>query len=65
MEFAAASGQNMLLVGPPGSGKTSMVNDFMDTQGRYRRRSLKVKGSGYSAQCLDKTVKVYSRNTEL
>ncbi len=32
MDFACASGQNVLLVGPPGSGKTSMINDFFDTQ---------------------------------
>ena len=32
MDFACASGQNILLVGPAGSGKTSMINDFFDTQ---------------------------------
>ena len=32
MDFASASGQNVLLVGPPGSGKTTLINDFMDFQ---------------------------------
>lgn len=32
MEFAAASGQNVLLVGPHGSGKTALVNTFIDAQ---------------------------------
>ncbi|XP_023932047.1 dynein heavy chain 5, axonemal-like isoform X1 [Lingula anatina] len=32
LEFACASGQNVLLVGPPGSGKTTMVNEFIDAQ---------------------------------
>ncbi|ESO89151.1 hypothetical protein LOTGIDRAFT_229063 [Lottia gigantea] len=32
MEFAAASGQNVLLVGPHGSGKTSLINEFIDLQ---------------------------------
>ncbi|XP_041355189.1 dynein gamma chain, flagellar outer arm-like isoform X3 [Gigantopelta aegis] len=32
IEFAAASGQNVLLVGPHGSGKTSLINDFIDAQ---------------------------------
>ena len=35
MDFAYASGQNVVLVGPPGCGKTAMVNDFIDTQGTY------------------------------
>ena len=33
MEFAAGSGQNVLLVGPHGSGKTALINTFMDVQG--------------------------------
>ena len=33
MEFASAAGQNVLLVGPPGCGKTSLINDFIDMQG--------------------------------
>ena len=33
MEFASQSGQNILLIGPYGSGKTSMINDFISTQG--------------------------------
>ncbi|XP_067674368.1 uncharacterized protein [Haliotis asinina] len=32
MEFAAASGQNVLLVGPHGSGKTTLINSFIDVQ---------------------------------
>ncbi|XP_076466964.1 uncharacterized protein LOC143298129 [Babylonia areolata] len=32
MEFAAASGQNVLLVGPHGSGKTALINTFIDVQ---------------------------------
>lgn len=35
MEFAHASGLNVLLVGPPGSGKTALINDFLDTHGVY------------------------------
>jgi ABC-type cobalamin/Fe3+-siderophores transport system ATPase subunit len=33
MEFAASSGQNVLLVGPHGSGKTALINNFIDAQG--------------------------------
>ncbi len=40
MDFACASGQNVLLVGPPGSGKTSMINDFFDTQDPQAQVSL-------------------------
>ncbi|XP_035829673.1 dynein heavy chain 5, axonemal isoform X2 [Aplysia californica] len=32
MEFSAASGRNVLLVGPHGSGKTAIINDFIDSQ---------------------------------
>ncbi|XP_053397319.1 dynein axonemal heavy chain 5-like isoform X6 [Mercenaria mercenaria] len=32
MDFASASGQNVLLVGPPGSGKTTLIDEFMDFQ---------------------------------
>ncbi|KAK3577475.1 hypothetical protein CHS0354_032326 [Potamilus streckersoni] len=32
MDFASASGQNVLLVGAPGSGKTTLINEFMDVQ---------------------------------
>ncbi|CAH1226669.1 DNAH5 [Branchiostoma lanceolatum] len=32
MDYALSSGQNVLLVGPPGSGKTSLINDLIDTQ---------------------------------
>ncbi|CAH1799095.1 unnamed protein product [Owenia fusiformis] len=32
MEFACASKQHILLVGPPGAGKTVMINDFLDSQ---------------------------------
>ncbi|KAK6187606.1 hypothetical protein SNE40_005595 [Patella caerulea] len=32
MDFASASGQNVLLVGPHGSGKTSLVNEFIGLQ---------------------------------
>lgn len=34
MDFAAASGLNVLLVGTPGCGKTTQIGDFMDAQGR-------------------------------
>jgi MoxR-like ATPase len=34
MEFAVASGPNVMLVGPPGAGKTLMINDFIDCQGK-------------------------------
>ncbi|CAL1527205.1 unnamed protein product [Lymnaea stagnalis] len=32
VEFSAASGRNVLLVGPHGSGKTSILNDYMHSQ---------------------------------
>ena len=32
MEFACAGGQNVLLVGPHGCGKTTMVNIFLNAQ---------------------------------
>ncbi|XP_059166583.1 dynein axonemal heavy chain 8-like [Physella acuta] len=32
MEFSAASGMNVLLVGPHGSGKTALINDFINSQ---------------------------------
>ncbi|KAL5009692.1 hypothetical protein ScPMuIL_011997 [Solemya velum] len=32
MDFAAASGLNVLLVGTPGCGKTTQIGDFMDAQ---------------------------------
>ena len=35
MDFACAGGQNVLLVGPHGSGKTTMVNDFLNAQGKF------------------------------
>jgi len=35
MDFASASGQNVLLVGPPGSGKTTLIDEFMDFQGMH------------------------------
>ncbi|XP_033113255.1 dynein heavy chain 5, axonemal-like isoform X2 [Anneissia japonica] len=31
LEFANLSNLHMILVGPPGSGKTSMINDFIDS----------------------------------
>ena len=40
MDFASASGQNVLLVGPPGSGKTTLINDFMDFQSSKYKISL-------------------------
>ena len=33
IEFAHAAGLNVLLIGPPGSGKTSLINDFLDRRG--------------------------------
>ncbi|KAK6987321.1 dynein heavy chain 5 axonemal, partial [Biomphalaria glabrata] len=32
MEFSASSGRNVLLVGPHGSGKTSIINEYMNSQ---------------------------------
>ena len=34
IEFAHAAGLNVLLLGPPGSGKTSLINDFLDRRGQ-------------------------------
>ena len=42
MDFASASGQNVLLVGPPGSGKTTLINDFMDFQSSKYKISLQL-----------------------
>lgn len=33
MEFAAASGQNVLLVGPRGAGKTALIDTIINAQG--------------------------------
>lgn len=33
--FALASGQSVLLVGPPGSGKTTVANDLLNVRGLY------------------------------
>nr|XP_014351636.1 PREDICTED: dynein heavy chain 8, axonemal-like [Latimeria chalumnae] len=32
MEYSSICSQNVLLIGPPGSGKTAMINDFISTQ---------------------------------
>ncbi|XP_074662754.1 uncharacterized protein LOC141915202 [Tubulanus polymorphus] len=48
MDFAVASGQNVLLVGPPGSGKTVIVNDFINGQDSQTRVSKKLVYSGAS-----------------
>ncbi|XP_055889444.1 dynein axonemal heavy chain 8-like isoform X3 [Biomphalaria glabrata] len=32
MEFSASSGRNVLLVGPHGSGKTSIINEYINSQ---------------------------------
>ena len=41
MDFAYASGQNVLLVGPHGTGKTAIINDFIETQSKWQTVGLK------------------------
>ncbi|XP_064629693.1 uncharacterized protein LOC135488785 isoform X2 [Lineus longissimus] len=48
MEFAVASQQNVMLVGPPGSGKTLMINDFVDSQDATKRINKRLVYSGAS-----------------
>ncbi len=48
MEFACAGGQNVLLVGPHGSGKTTMVNDFLNSQDPQAQILKKLVYSGSS-----------------
>lgn len=33
MDLASASGRNILVTGPNGCGKTSLINDFLNKQG--------------------------------
>jgi type IV secretory pathway ATPase VirB11/archaellum biosynthesis ATPase len=35
LHLAAQSGKNLLLCGPAGSGKTSLINDFLYSQGVF------------------------------
>lgn len=45
MELATAADQNVMLAGPPGSGKTFLINDFLHLHGKiswlFGRRLLK------------------------
>ncbi|XP_069461306.1 uncharacterized protein [Ambystoma mexicanum] len=36
MEYASMGNQHVLLIGPPGSGKTAMINDFINTQDKSK-----------------------------
>ncbi|XP_070568705.1 dynein axonemal heavy chain 5-like isoform X4 [Ptychodera flava] len=48
MEFASISAMNVLLIGPPGCGKTSLINDFLDQQDPTKHVTKRVVFSGAS-----------------
>ncbi|XP_077977225.1 dynein axonemal heavy chain 8-like isoform X3 [Glandiceps talaboti] len=48
MEFASISAMNVLLIGPPGSGKTALINEFLDTQDPTKHVTKRVVFSGAS-----------------
>ncbi|XP_052089132.1 uncharacterized protein LOC127725852 isoform X10 [Mytilus californianus] len=51
IDFASASGLNVLLVGPHGSGKTTLINDFMDLQEKGKQLMLLSKNNPQISVC--------------
>ncbi|XP_029452717.1 dynein gamma chain, flagellar outer arm-like [Rhinatrema bivittatum] len=48
LEYASMGSQHILLIGPPGSGKTAMINDFISTQDKSQTLIKRMVFSGSS-----------------